>query len=295
MQPDFIVIGAMKCATSTVRAYLEDHPHIFMAQQEPNFFGDDKIFERGLNWYARLFADRTTEILCGEGSNSYSAGVKYPNTAARMAEVCPQVKLIYMVRHPVERLVSAWVQNRVDSGDVFPSTVDEAVAAMPERYIDQSLYWRNISRYRALFPDAQIFVGFMEDLKADAPAFFRQLTEFLGVPAVPDVRRAHLNPTSGKEVPSSVYTAVNRMPLSGAIKRLLPTGLKQSVKRRLLSRPASEVGFLSPTVHAEVLAELRDDATTFLWHYGKPRNFWDLEARSAHAPRHGPGRGCHGR
>ena len=57
MQPDFIVIGAMKCGSSTVCAYLEDHPDIFMVPRaEPKFFSHDENFARGTDWYESLFA-----------------------------------------------------------------------------------------------------------------------------------------------------------------------------------------------------------------------------------------------
>ena len=277
-RPDFIVIGAMKCATSTVCAYLEDHPDIFMVPRgEPNFFSHDDNFAKGPGWYAAFFADRTMERLGGEGSNDYAAGQMYPETATRMAAFHPGLKLIYMVRHPVDRIASAWVQNRTDSGDAVPPTLDRAVLERPERYVDQSLYWKNLQRYRAVFPDEQIFTGFMEDLSADRDAFFARLTAFLSVPPNAEIRRGHVNPSQGKRVPGRAYTTVNRLPFAATMKSLVPKGLRLAVKNRLLSRSADSLPQLSPAVRAQLTPILHADSAQFLAYCGKPPSYWRLD------------------
>ncbi|WP_306751781.1 hypothetical protein [Paracoccus actinidiae] len=106
MQPDFIVIGAMKCGSSTVCAYLEDHPGVFMVPRaEPNFFSHDENHARGPAWYENFFAGQDGAKLRGEGSNAYALGQMFPHCDARMAAYKPDLKLIYVVRHPVERIV----------------------------------------------------------------------------------------------------------------------------------------------------------------------------------------------
>lgn len=277
-KPDFLVIGAMKCASSTVCAFLEDHPEIFMVPRaEPKFFSHDEYWARGPQWYHdTFFAGAGEARLAGEGTNAYASGALHPHAAERIAGFVPDVRLIYMVRDPLKRIASAWVQNRVDSGDRFPPTLDAAVRAMPDLYVDQSLYWRNLSLYRAHFPDAQIFVGFMEDLDRDPQGFFRSLTDFLGVSPAVQIERGHVNPSEGKAVPTALYSRVNRNPLTALFKRLTPKGLRSAVKRRLLSGSARDVAVMSPAVRAETLAAVRDDALTLLAHCGKPADFWPL-------------------
>ena len=275
--PDFIVIGAMKCATSTVCAYLEDHPEVFMVpRSEPRFFSEDARFAQGTDWYESLFDGRGPARVAGEGSNDYAAGAMYPQAAARMAAYRPGLKIVYMARDPLERIASAWVQNRADMGDEIPPTPDQAVARLPDRFVDQSLYWKNLSRYRAHFPDAQIFVGFLEDLMADRAAFFDRLTAFLGVSPHQAVKRGHMNPSQGKRIPSPAYTMVNRLGLGRLAKAVLPKALRASVKDRILSTAVDEVPRFSPATRAALLAEIGPDAAAFLAHAGKPADFWTL-------------------
>lgn len=276
MKPDYIVIGAMKCGTSTVCAYLEDHPEVFMLPgAEPNFFSHDENFARGTGWYEGLFAGQENARLRGEGSNAYALAQLYPHSAARMAAFKPDLKLIYVVRHPLERIVSAWIQNRIDMGDRIPPTLDRAAREMPETYLGQSLYWDNLSRYRALFPDDQIHLCFMEDLKADPDAFFAGICDFLGVETAPR-RRGHLNPSAGKAVPTAAYSMINGLPLMATVKRLLPAGLRHGFRDRFLSRKVggdSRPRF-SPPVLDWLRGELVPDSAAFLAHCGRPADYW---------------------
>jgi hypothetical protein len=277
MKPDFVVIGAMKCGTSTVCAYLEDHPDVFMVKNsEPNYFSHDDNFSRGPEWYGRFFADHDGQSICGEGSNYYSARALFPKAAERIATHNPRTKIIYMVRNPLTRIVSAWAQNRSDKGDAIPYSVDLAVTEMPDVFIGQSLYWHNIEPYRSLFPDDQIFVGFMEDMSSHPDKFFRGLCEFLDIP-FQSVVRAHQNPSSGKLIPTRRYSVIKKMPLLNRLKKLAPVGLRKSVKNRFLSQKLRDLPDFSAEVRKQVLEVVAPDARQFLSSYGKPEDFWVLD------------------
>lgn len=276
-QLDFIVIGAMKAATSTVCAYFEDHPEVYMVPGcELNYFSRDENYARGLDWYHGHLAPRTTELICGEGSNNYAARDLFPHTAARMAAYNPEMKILYMVRHPLERIISAWIQNRANQWDAVPPTLDRAVREMPERFVGQSRYWHNITPYREIFGDERIFVGFMEDLDEEPEKFFARITAFLNLPPAPQIKRSHLNKSMGKRVPTSGYSAVRQLPFADKLAAAFPAHIKRSIKRKLFTRPLAEKPEFSPETRDRVLQVLRPDAQAFLAHYGKPVNFWDL-------------------
>ncbi|MGI9457226.1 MAG: hypothetical protein ACR2NU_11740, partial [Aeoliella sp.] len=90
---DFVVIGAMKAGTTTVFEYLSRHPQVFMADpKEPNYFSMDDVHSRGMDWYRGLFAEASDEQICGEASASYTRYPRFPQSAARMAELLPDAK-----------------------------------------------------------------------------------------------------------------------------------------------------------------------------------------------------------
>ena len=273
-RPDFLIIGAMKCATSTVTRYLEEHPATFVPPRtEPRFFSDDEAWGRGPAAYEALF-DGQAGRLVGEGSNDYTFGAMYPDAPARMAGYVPDAKLIYVVRHPLDRIRSAWVQNRADSGDAVPATLDAAVREMPERYVDPSLYHRQVARYREHFAREQLFVGFTEDLRRDPVAFFASLCGFLGIEPSAASEARHENPSLGKAVPNARYSAVRRLPGYALAKGLLPAGLRRRARDRYFSDQVSTLPGFSPETRESLLAVVRPDAEALLAEQGKPRDFW---------------------
>src|SRR5580704_13557650 len=104
-RPDFIVIGAMKSATTTLHEQLARQPGIFMSRpKEPNFFSDDEVYERGLPWYLSIFQGAGESALCGESSTHYTKLPAHPRTVERMARALPRVRVVYVMRHPIDRL-----------------------------------------------------------------------------------------------------------------------------------------------------------------------------------------------
>ena len=272
--PDFIVIGAMKCATSTVSAYLETHPEIFMLpDQDPEFFSNDSQWSRGIDWYAGLFAEGQSARLRGEGSNNYTSDTLYPHAAERMAALCPHAKLIYIVRDPIARIVSHWVQSRADSRDDVPACPDRAVLEWPERFVAPSFYWRQLNRYRKHYPDHRIWIGFMEELEAHPERFFANLCTFLDVAPCPFVPIEHRNPSAEKRLPSPLYSRLRQLPGLRHAARQAPEGLR-SWMRGQFTMPATEGPTLSAAVDAQLRAELADDTRQFLAHCGRPPDHW---------------------
>lgn len=274
--PEFIVIGAMKCATSTVSAYLEDHPEVFMvAGQDPDYFSKPMQVLRGPDWYAALFADARPGQIRGEGSNSYTWDSLYPGTAARLVAACPGIRLIFLVRDPIARIVSHWVQVRADQGDAVPACLAEAIRTQPDRLVAPSLYWRQLSHYRALVPDNRIWIGFVEDLEADRAGVLGDLCGFLGISDRAPDAPIHRNPSAGKRVPGALYSRLRRLPGARRLAGALPGDLKHWLKTRALARRAATAAALDAGTRAHLADVLRADSHAFLAHCGKPVEFWE--------------------
>src|SRR5258706_1394558 len=109
MRPNFLLVGAMKCATTTWWQILRCHPQIFMpADKEPGFFSWDDKYSRGWNWYEALFSDAEGKLAIGEASTFYTKQMLFPEASHRIARHLPDAKLIYVVRNPIVRIESHW-------------------------------------------------------------------------------------------------------------------------------------------------------------------------------------------
>jgi hypothetical protein len=278
MKPNFLVIGAMKCATSSVCQFLENHPQVFMPPFfEPKFFANDEIFAKGFEWYESHFDSADDRAMIGEGSNIYTFGAIYPAAAQRIAAYRPSMKLVYMVRNPIRRISSAWIQNRQDKRNAIPPSLDLAVDKMYDIYVDPSCYWRNISIYRNHFPDEQIFIGFMEDMQRDPVTFFARLCDFLGIAHDESQSFIHANPSAGKTVPRPVASLMRKAPGADLVAAVLPHSLKARIRSILLDRRVTAPPRMSPEVYARVRAEIEPDARRLLAHCGRPEDFWSLD------------------
>ena len=130
-RPDFIIIGAMKSATSTLHVQLSQQPGFWMTTpKEPNFFSDEDVWAKGLGWYAGLFDGAAEGDIRGESSTHYTKLPDYPDCLDRMRAHVPDARLIYVMRHPVDRLIShymhGWLNGSIRGG------LDEAVSRYPE-------------------------------------------------------------------------------------------------------------------------------------------------------------------
>ncbi len=207
---DFAVIGAQKAGTTSVFVHLRVHPQIFMpADKELPFFSRDEVFERGLAPYlAEHFAGAPDDALWGTSTPQYMADPRVP---ARMRQVAPGIKLIALLRDPVERAFSHH-QMRARLGwetRPFARAVDELSAkaalerarllgddvdAEGECYLTWGEYGRILGHYLREFPREQLLVLYAEDLARDPLDVLRRIFRFLEVDAdfaPPDVARRH--------------------------------------------------------------------------------------------------------
>ncbi len=101
--PNFIIVGAMKSGTSTLRDLLTLRDDVFLPPGEVHFFSDDEKYARGMDWYASLFATAQTAVAVGEKTPTYSY---LPECAVRIHQHLPDVKLVWLFRDPVARTYS---------------------------------------------------------------------------------------------------------------------------------------------------------------------------------------------
>jgi len=178
-RPDFIIIGAMKCATSTLHEQLALVKGVSMSSpKEPNFFSDDGQYEKGFEWYDQIFNDDGASIL-GESSTHYTKFPIYPKTIDRMLEAgLTDTKFIYIIRHPIDRLISHYIHEW--SQGVIKADIDSAVERHSE-LISYSLYHYQINHYLSNYSSNQIMLVFYDSLISRPQFEFERISDFIGI------------------------------------------------------------------------------------------------------------------
>lgn len=179
--PNFIVVGAQKAGTTSLYQYLRGHPQVFMpATKELNFFVENFAWRRGLDWYANHFRGAGDAVAIGEASPTYSMYPLLPGVAERMAATIPDVRLVYVLREPVARMRSGYIDALAVGSEDRP--IKEALL-LDNRYLIPSSYALQIEHLLEHFDRAQLLVILAEDLRHRRADTLARVFEFLGVDA----------------------------------------------------------------------------------------------------------------
>lgn len=239
MLPDFIIIGAMKCGTSTLQVQLAAQQGVFMSTpKEPNYFSDDAVFARGQAWYEGLFAAAAATDLKGEASTHYTKLPTYPQTVARMSAMLKAPRLIYVMRDPIRRAVSHYM-HEWSMGNMGDDPV-AAFDAHPE-LIDYSRYAMQIQPYLDQYGRDAIHLVSFEQMTAAPQRILSGIGAFLGRDDLVwddtigaqnvSAERVRRLPLHGLIVDNPVATALRRT--------LVPKALRNRIRaaRQMKTRP----------------------------------------------------------
>ncbi len=249
-RPDFVVIGAAKAGTSSLFGYLCRHAEVCGSSiKEPEVFTEPRPADDCARRYAELFAAAKPDQVCGEASTSYSRFPQVPGVAERMLAFAPKVRLIYMMRHPVDRAYSQYVhrvRKELYPGQPIPVTFEDHIETDP-LCLDSSDYMLQIEQYRARFGDAALLPLLADDLNRDPASVLRRAFEFLGVDADHDVLTSGEERANRSDTFTDTLTAVTkarrikRLPGFSLVRRITPPIVRQTAYHMLARMPGGKV------------------------------------------------------
>jgi hypothetical protein len=282
MLPNFLIIGAQKSGTTSLYRYLQAHPDVFMPRhKEPDFFVAERRWSNGIEWYQSLFADVGDALAIGEASTSYTMHPHYGGVPGRIAAPLPDVRLIYLLRDPIERARSD------DLHDRYPPDSQSWDYIQPERrpieralfenplYLDTSRYAMQIEQYLEVVPRDRILLLTTEDLATARTRTVHRAFEFLGLdpakgPA--DFDEEH-NRTTDLRVRRAGARAARRIPGVGRVVGILPRRIRTSLAYRPVDTSAGE---LSPELRERLADALRDDVRRLRGLMDEPFDGWGI-------------------
>ena len=276
MLPNFLVVGAAKSGTTSLYRYLRDHPQVFMAEsKELKFFSSKTRWRLGPGWYARQFEAAGDAVAVGEASPSYTRHPLHQGVPERVARVIPDARLVYLVRHPVERMRSHYLHRLLQGKEWAP--LDDAVLADPS-YLDTSRYAMQIERYLEWFAPEQLLVVTAEALRRDRLETLERICGFLGVDTgwrPPELGREYNR--TGELRPQVLAPR----PVVLAARVAVRLGLPPRTARRLSYRPSravvvpGQIDFSEP-VRRRLEEALREDVARLHAHLGPGFDGWGI-------------------
>jgi hypothetical protein len=294
MLPDFFVIGAQKAGSTYLLQCLGEHPQIFMPPVEVAFFEDSLYSADRISEFERNFAAaRPGQVI----------GVKRPNLLGhpecpeRLKRHMPNLKIIAILRHPVERAVSGYFHymktgllpiENIESG--MRRILNHELSQNPraQEVLELGLYGKHLEHYGEFFPRQNVYVALLEDLKHDAERQLAGLYRFVGVDPA-------FHPASFDARPMKAPYSITRLRLwdaldrhcrswsadgkyfarkSGLVRTPL-TALNNALDRHIWERlfPARRPK-LSPELHADLVDYYRADARCLENWLGRPLTIW---------------------
>ncbi len=279
----------MKSGTTTLYEYLERHPDVFMTTpKEPNFFSMDEVFGKGTNWYGSLFADASANQVCGEASPSYSRFPRFSDTVSRISQTVPKAKLVYIMRHPVERFYSNYVFDRSYG---FSDSIRETLESRTY-VLETSNYMLQIEKYLEFFSREQMLLLLLDDLKAAPKRVLSEVYEFLGVEGnhATESEPVQANPQGRNYMARQCNTnleKIRKFPGVKILKQAVPSGMRGRIRDSVLQRlPDSRLGRwvskrhtakaepLTDEIRQELLARLAEPTTKLEQFLGRDLSAW---------------------
>lgn len=280
MPARFFIVGAAKCGTTSLDNYLGQHPDLFIAaQKECNFFsipempkqfqgsGDD-VFQSNLisssSEYERMFADALPGQLCGESSVAY---LYYPGVAQRIHEMCPDAKIIIMLRNPIRRAYSAYLHLVRDGRETL--NFMDGLKEEPNRqkkdyqplwmYRETGMYCDKVKRYIETFGRDNVHVLMFEDFSRNAAGAVKEVFQFLGVPTNVEINTASRYNLTGTPKGAWYRRATASNWLTAIAKPLLPPSIRRKLRLKAISMslartpmPADADEFLRPLFEQDI-------------------------------------------
>lgn len=279
MLPNLIVIGAMKCGTSSLYHYLTLHPDVFMSTpKELDFFIKTMNWNKGIKWYESHFREngKASKIkIYGEASTNYSKHPTFIGVPSRMYSLLPDVKLIYLIRNPIDRIVSHYIHNYYD--ELEDRSFSEILSNFDNNhYINCSKYYMQLEQYLNYYPKKNILVIATEELNKFPQDTMKRLFNFLNIDASFYSQKFTkvIHKTAEKGRRNAIGRLISKIPIRKLLASFLPQFFQTIYRKVALSQIDRPI--LDNNTRKKLVEYLKDDIDQLKNYTGNDFRYWDL-------------------
>lgn len=287
--PNFIVAGAKKCGTTSIYEYLKQHPQVYMSPlKEPRFFAYDPTDPehtklnfshfpvRTFDEYVHLFDGANDAVAIGEASPMYISSLF---ALKQVKKTIPTVKLIFCLRHPVDRAYSLYLM-RVRHG--FESRPAYQAFAEDGKRWTRFKYYQMLKPWFDEFDRSQIKVLIYEDFRANPLATMQQVFQFLEVDSdfVPDVSRKYgAGGVPKNKALHQVFTSIRKNRIKKLFAHYLPPQLR-AIFNRYARKNLKDAPAISNDVRQLLTDLYRADTTQLEGLLQRDLSIWKFEEKA---------------
>jgi hypothetical protein len=277
MLPNLIVVGATGSGTTSLHHYLNSHPQIAMSNpKELHFFVQERNWNNGLEWYSSHFIAETK--IKGESSPCYTSYPQFTGVAKRMYSTVPHAKLIYILRDPLERMISHYI-HYYSIGYEDRDILEALTEPRNNVYLNRSRYYMQLEQYLEYYAASRILILTQEELSRRRSETLQKVFRFVEVDETLcrsgfSERR---NKSADKRRRNRMGLLVSQTPGIGLFDRL-PAHLKRHVERVAywLLWDKIERPIWDEKVRQKLVDSLRDDIERLRAHTGISFDGWSV-------------------
>nr|WP_281291222.1 sulfotransferase [Hyella patelloides] len=272
-------MGAMKCGTTSLHYYLNLHPEISMSsKKELHFFVAEKNWQRGIDWYKSHFTNPTK--IRGETSPSYAACHKWRGVPSLMHSVVPNAKLIYILRDPIQQIISHYLHQKTCG--VESRSINQVLANCDRPnndYIVRTKYYFQLQQYLKYFAPEQILILTLEELSSNPQATLKKVFRYLEVDdsfVIPQTDKK-LHQTQNKIQKNSLGFLISKMPLIGRVGQL-PHEMRWRIEKLLYTSFSQQIEKpqLALEIKQKIINLLQDDISCLREYTGNDFSQWSV-------------------
>lgn len=272
-----LIIGGMKCGSTSLFHYLAQHPQISpCTDKEPCFFSIADKFNLGLDWYRKLWNwDATHHKVALEASTSYTRIPTYINAAENIAKTDASFKFIYILRDPFHRIESHYTQAKAEGRKIAIKPLSDYIH--PD-LIYPSQYFSQISEYSQRFPAENILLINLEHLKSKPTETLKLICDFLNIDSTFDFENIYenLNQNIGRIGQDPIWQKMRKVKMLKRISGTLTEQQKHSL-HKLFGKEVKNIECLSPEQRRYLLQEiLSQELMNLQCEYNFDITNWDL-------------------
>ena len=269
---DFVVAGFMKCGTTSLHGYLQQHPRLDLPEmKETDYFVQELSPHRDADWYAGLFSD-DAEQLRGEVSPNYAKRHCFPGVAQRIHDAAPDISVFFLIRDPIDRAVSHY-KHQLAAGHETDSIETALAPSEDNHYLTCSRYAYQLTPYVQCFGSDNIHIYDSHSLRHRRDDVLRSIFDVLGVEPVPVQTPRNEHRSDGKRRPAWLDRQLpgSSLPVRATrflARKILPDRLTVGKSVRHVS--------LSDSMREQIADFLRDDVRSLRELTGLSLTHWSV-------------------